>query len=85
MNFSTTAAFVLSVADLLRGDYRQPDHGNAGLHPVPDQVAIAHGWVAAKVDNRIAKARGFINQMREQRTAVISAAVTGKIDVREVA
>ncbi|MCK7471753.1 MAG: type I restriction-modification system subunit M N-terminal domain-containing protein [Desulfomicrobium escambiense] len=31
MNFSTTAAFVWSVADLLRGDYKQSDYGKVIL------------------------------------------------------
>ena len=27
MNFSSTASFIWSVADLLRGDYKQSDYG----------------------------------------------------------
>ena len=37
----------------------------------------------AKIDSLIAKVRDAINQLKELRTALISAAVTGKIDVRE--
>jgi type I restriction enzyme, S subunit len=39
----------------------------------------------AQVDTLIAKVRDAINRLRELRTALISAAVTGKIDVREEA
>lgn len=39
----------------------------------------------AKIDLLIAKSRRNIELMREHRTALISAAVTGKIDVREAA
>jgi type I restriction enzyme S subunit len=38
-----------------------------------------------KIDSLIAKVRGGIDRLNEFRTALISAAVTGKIDAREVA
>ncbi len=38
---------------------------------------------STKIDTLIAKSRRSIDLMREHRTALISAAVTGKIDVRE--
>ncbi len=38
---------------------------------------------ASKIDNLIAKSAQAIELMKERRTALISAAVTGKIDVRE--
>ncbi len=38
----------------------------------------------AKIDSLITKARRAIDLLKERRTALISAAVTGKIDVREV-
>jgi len=37
----------------------------------------------AKIDALVAKVRDHIDKLREHRTALISAAVTGKIDVRE--
>lgn len=37
------------------------------------------------IDRIVEKARNLIDKLRERRTALISAAVTGKIDVREVA
>ena len=37
----------------------------------------------ARVDSLIAKVREAIERLKELRTALISAAVTGKIDVRE--
>ncbi|WP_328339857.1 restriction endonuclease subunit S [Streptomyces violaceus] len=39
----------------------------------------------AKIDSLIAEAEGFIELSRERRSALITAAVTGQIDVREVA
>jgi type I restriction enzyme S subunit len=39
----------------------------------------------AKIDTLIAEAIGFIELCRERRAALITAAVTGQIDVREVA
>ena len=39
----------------------------------------------AKIDALIAKVREVIDRLKELRTALISAAVTGKIDVREAA
>ena len=39
----------------------------------------------AKIDALVAKVRAVIDRFKELRTALISAAVTGKIDVREAA
>ena len=56
--------------------------------PVPsviEQRAIA-GYLdreTAKIDALVAKVREAIDRLKELRTALISAAVTGKIDVRE--
>ena len=57
--------------------------------PIPafsEQQTIA-GFVrceTTRIDRHIAKVRDAIDHLREYRTALISAAVTGKIDVREV-
>lgn len=56
--------------------------------PVPpraEQEAIARflEHEVAKVDALVVKVREAIDRLRELRTALISAAVTGKIDVRE--
>ncbi|HKT48597.1 MAG TPA: restriction endonuclease subunit S [Candidatus Acidoferrales bacterium] len=55
--------------------------------PAQEQRTIADflGWETAKIDALIAKVRDAIEQLKEYRTALISAAVTGKIDVREEA
>ena len=55
--------------------------------PVPEQRAIAASIdrETAKLDGLIAKVREAIDRLRELRTALISAAVTGRIDVREEA
>ena len=57
------------------------------IPPVPEQeriVAFVRSETAA-IDGLIAKARQAIERFEELRTALISAAVTGKIDVREAA
>ncbi len=57
------------------------------LPPLLEQIAIT-GYIdtqTAKIDTLIAKARQTIELMKERRTALISAAVTGKIDVRREA
>lgn len=55
--------------------------------PLPEQVAIVNhlDCETKKLDTLIEKSRRSIDLMREHRTALISAAVTGKIDVREAA
>ena len=53
--------------------------------PLVEQRAIAVflDRETAKIDALVAKVREAINRLKEFRTALISAAVTGKIDVRE--
>ena len=57
----------------------------ATLPPLPEQSAIADflDRETAKIDTLSAKVQTAIERLREYRTALISAAVTGKIDVRE--
>ncbi len=57
-----------------------------GLPPLPEQRAIASflDRETTKIDALIAKIHDGIEKLREYITALISAAVTGKIDVREV-
>lgn len=52
--------------------------------PVPEQRAIAVflDRETAKVDTMVAKVETAIDRLQEYRTALITAAVTGKIDVR---
>ncbi|OPY65913.1 MAG: Type-1 restriction enzyme EcoKI specificity protein [Syntrophorhabdus sp. PtaU1.Bin050] len=68
--------------------------GNQGLEgylvplpPLPEQQAIADflDKETGKIDALIAKVEKAIEKLKEYRTALISAAVTGKIDVREAA
>ena len=53
--------------------------------PIPEQGAIADflDRETAKVDVLVAKVQEAIGRLKELRTALISAAVTGRIDVRE--
>ena len=57
------------------------------LPPLPEQRAIAAflDHETAQIDALIAKVHEAIDRLKELRTALISAAVTGKIDVRETA
>lgn len=57
------------------------------LPPRTEQGAIVAfvGRETAKLDALVAKVRDAIDRPKELRTAQISAAVTGKIDVREEA
>ena len=56
------------------------------LYPPPDEqrrITAQLRRESAKMDALIAKIREGIEKLKEYRTALISAAVTGKIDVRE--
>jgi len=55
------------------------------LPPLPEQKAIAAflDRETAKIDALSAKVSTVIERLKEYRTALISSAVTGKIDVRE--
>jgi len=52
--------------------------------PLPEQTAIATflDRETAKIDSLTAEAQRAIDLLQERRTALISAAVTGQIDVR---
>lgn len=56
------------------------------LPPIDEQRLIVkfNNAETTKIDTLITKARQAIDLLKERRTALISAAVTGKIDVREV-
>lgn len=73
-------------------DHMQPSFRMEDLYrffvarpPVEEQKVIAHylDEFATKVDMLINEAGNSINLMQERRSALISAAVTGKIDVRD--
>ena len=55
--------------------------------PIAEQCAIAVylDSETAKIDDLITKVQEAIERLKELRAALISAAVTGKIDVREEA
>ena len=59
----------------------------APMPPLPEQPAIADflDRKTTKIDVLMAKVREAIDRLKELRTALITAAVTGKIDVREAA
>jgi restriction endonuclease S subunit len=48
-----------------------------------EAIAVVLDRETAKLDALVAKVREAIERLKELRTALISAAVTGKIDVRE--
>ena len=55
------------------------------LPPLPEQRAIADflDMETAKLDNLVARVREAVGLLKERRSALVSAAVTGRIDVRE--
>jgi type I restriction enzyme S subunit len=55
------------------------------LPPLSEQKAIAHflDQETTKIDTLIEKTKTSIEKLKEYRTALISAAVTGKIDIRQ--
>lgn len=57
-----------------------------GLPPLPEQQAIANflDHKTKQIDQQKAKIQQAINLLKEYRTALITNAVTGKIDVRQV-
>jgi len=63
----------------------QLKHYRFPFAPAEEQHAISVflDQETARIDALIGKVRGAIDRLKELRTALISAAVTGKIDVRE--
>ena len=59
-------------------------HSNQSVSDDPGAVQFLDRE-AAKIDMLIARVQGAVDLLKEFRTALISAAVTGKIDVREEA
>jgi type I restriction enzyme S subunit len=57
------------------------------LPPLPEQEAIVEfiAYELCEIDNLAAEAQKAIDLLQERRTALISAAVTGQIDVRKLA
>ena len=56
------------------------------LHPQSEQTSIASflDQETSRIDTLISEARKFIDLLKEYRSSLITAAVTGKIDLREV-
>ena len=73
-----------AVPSVNEGQIREQE---AMLPPLPEQQAIAAflDRETAKLDGLVVKVQEAIQRLRELRTALISAAVTGRIDVREEA
>ena len=69
----------VNIRDLKRVVIPQPPHDEQRA------IAVFLDLETAKIDALVAKVRAVIDRFKELRTALISAAVTGKIDVREAA
>ena len=90
------SSFFWSVADLLRGDYKQSDYGKAILLftirrrfvcALEEKAAgvLAEPTLVKSRPNRLpilAEARRSITVLSKRRSALISAAVTGQMNVR---
>src|SRR5205823_2255428 len=76
--YSVTAAQPGISAEVIRG-LRVP------VPPLPEQAAIAAylNEETAKLDALVGKVEAAVERLQEYRTALITAAVTGKIDVRK--
>jgi type I restriction enzyme, S subunit len=74
-------------ATILGINIRDLKRASICVPPLLEQRSIAAflGRETARIDSLIAKVRDAIDRLKEFRTALISAAVTGKIDVREEA
>lgn len=59
----------------------------ASVPPLPEQLVIADylDRETSKIDRMVEKVAAAIERLQEYRTALITAAVTGKIDVRKLA
>jgi type I restriction enzyme S subunit len=71
--------------------FRRLNLGTLGRTPIPLPLLDGQRRIAnyldeqtAKIDTLIAETERFIELTRERRSALITAAVTGQIDVREV-
>lgn len=74
--------------EILGATFRRLNLGTLGETPIPyppldeqRRIAVAIAEAVAKVDSAIGVARRAVELARERRAALISAAVTGKIDV----
>jgi type I restriction-modification system DNA methylase subunit len=82
-NHSQIASFIWSLCNLLRGPYKRNEYRKVVL-PLPEQAAIAAylDEETAKLDALVGKVEEAVERLQEYRTALITAAVTGEIDVR---
>jgi type I restriction enzyme S subunit len=67
----------INIRDLKRASIAVPPRAEQRI------IAAYLGRETARIDALVAKVRDAIERLKELRTAIISAAVTGKIDVRE--
>ena len=83
-NHSQTAAFIWSVADLLRGDFKQSQYGRVILPftLLRAVLMIRLGQIVSESRELEKEAEKTIGLLQERRSALISATVTGKIDLR---
>ncbi len=87
----TSKQFIHGIISNIHGGVNQNVHAedikeqNVPLPPLPEQQAIAAflDRETAKIDALSSKVTTVIERLKEYRTALISSAVTGKIDVRE--
>ena len=86
-----TSSFMVNTIQRIKGGMGVPHLFQADLNkfylPIPDpaeqfEIVKFLDQETAKIDMLISKAESAIQLMQERRTALISAAVTGKIDVR---
>ncbi|HSE87405.1 MAG TPA: hypothetical protein VLJ79_14370 [Candidatus Binatia bacterium] len=83
MNHSQIVSFIWGVADLIRDTFKRGTV--TAVPPKNEKKDIVQQVLeeTRKIDALIAKIREGIEKLKEYRIALISGAVTGKIDVRE--
>ncbi|KJS33847.1 MAG: hypothetical protein VR64_00015 [Desulfatitalea sp. BRH_c12] len=88
--FFLSASFQFGITRSIHGGVNQNVHAEdiknqfCSIPPLPEQTAIATylDRETTKIDDLITKIQAAIERLQEYRTALITAAVTGKIDVR---
>jgi type I restriction-modification system DNA methylase subunit len=84
-NFAYKVSFIWNVADLLRGPYKPPPYGRVILPlTVLRRLDCVLDPTMDKVLAKAAELKGdAIDCLRDYRSSLISAVVTGQIDIRQ--
>lgn len=76
------ANFIWSICNLLRGPYKRNEYRKVIPFPEQHAIAVYLDRETVRIDQMITKAEEVIERVREYHSALITAAVTGRIDVQ---